>query len=189
MPGVLALICRDVTGIVFVYSALAKLWRPAAYRQFRAWVAALPVPFSRNRLTAPLMAAAELTIGVMVAVSAATLAGLIAAAVMLTGFALATFLAVRSGTHIPCNCFGRAGKRLGIRHVVRDGILAAVALAAASGIAGGPPAVHSQAVGFSFGIAAVAAALIVFWADISDLFGALAPGGAGLTWPGGIERD
>jgi xanthosine utilization system XapX-like protein len=135
------------------------------------------------------MVAAELVIALMVAVPATALAGLMAAAVALTVFSAGTLLAVRRGTELTCNCFGRSGKRLGTRHVVRDCALAVVALTGVSGIVIGSSAVRPAGTALCLGAAAIAAAFVVFADDITGLFGSLRSGADVPLWAGELEEE
>lgn len=56
-------------------------------------------------------------------------AGLGLAVLLLSGFTTAIVLAMRQGSSAPCACFGASALPLGRRHVVRNLLLAAVALA------------------------------------------------------------
>jgi hypothetical protein len=60
-------------------------------------------------------------------------------AVLLTAaFSYAVLRTIRSGNRTPCRCFGRSSSPLGPRHLVRNGLLLAVAVAGlGASVAGG----------------------------------------------------
>jgi hypothetical protein len=174
----LGLACRCVVGVVFLVSASGKLRSRPAFRAFASWLAALPVPLVRRqpRAAAGVMAAAEALIVILVALPWTVRPGLALAAAVLAVFTAGTWLAVARGADAPCQCFGVSASPLGWRHVVRDAVLGAIAVAgAAAGSGGARPA--AAAVGLGAGL--VAAGFVVFLDDLAVLFtrtGEPAPG-------------
>lgn len=166
----LALGCRCAIGVAFLVSAVGKLHSRPAFRAFASWLAALPVPLVRRwpGLVAGVMAATEALIVVLVALPWMARAGLALAAVVLAVFAAGTWLAVARGADTPCQCFGVSASRLGRRHVVRDALLATVAVVGAA--AAGSGGVRLGGVAVSLGAGLVIAVFVVFLDDLAALF-------------------
>jgi len=167
----LALACRCAVGVVFLVSVSGKLRSRPAFEAFVSWLAALPVPLvsRRPRVAAAVMAAAEALLVVLVALPWTVRPGLVLAAVVLGVFTAGTWLAVARGADAPCQCFGVTASPLGRRHVARDALLGAAALAgAASATAGG--GVHPAAAAIGLGAGLVVAGFIVFLDDLATLF-------------------
>jgi uncharacterized membrane protein YphA (DoxX/SURF4 family) len=167
----LALACRSAVGVVFLVSGSGKLRSRPAFRAFVSWLAALPVPLVRSqpRAAAAVIGAAEALIVVLVALPWTVRPGLALAAVVLAVFTAGTWLVVVRGADAPCQCFGVSASPLGWRHVVRDALLGAVAVAgaAAAGSGGARPA----AAALSLGAGLMAAAFVALLDDLAALFG------------------
>ncbi|MFC6074624.1 MauE/DoxX family redox-associated membrane protein, partial [Microbispora bryophytorum] len=88
-------------------------------------------------------------------------AGLLLAGGLLLGFAAVLVTALRRGTTAACRCFGASDEPVNRRHVARNAVLAACAVAgaAATSAAGGapvaPPAAALCLVGASVAVGAV----------------------------------
>jgi hypothetical protein len=165
---------RWLLAIVFAYSALAKLHSRGSFRRFSGWLADLPVPGARHAgVLAAAVAAAEVSIVVLIALPWATVAGFGLAAATLAIFITGTGLAVARGTTAPCACFGTSGTQLGKHHIARDTGLLAVAVtgAAASAAHGAPPG----GLAVSLAAAVVIAVLVIFLDDWLTLFPARRP--------------
>jgi hypothetical protein len=166
---------RVLLGLVFLCSALGKSRGAAAFRAFCDAVGRL-VPALRRR-TAPAAAAvvaAEAAVAVMLAVPAAVVAGFALAAVLLLAFTAVLAAALRRGVSTACHCFGAGGERIAPRHLVRNMVLAAVALA---GTAQGLNAPHvgaapSARLLLTTGVAAVLALVTATLDDLAHLFAA-----------------
>jgi uncharacterized membrane protein YphA (DoxX/SURF4 family) len=166
----LTLACRCAVGAVFLVSVSSKLRSRPAFQAFVSWLAALPVPLVRSqpRAAAAVTGAAEALIVVLVALPWTFRPGLALAAVVLAVFTAGTGLAVVRGADAPCQCFGASISPLGWRHVVRDALLGAVAVAGAT--AAGSSGVRPAAAALSLGIGLMAAAFAVFSDDLAVLF-------------------
>jgi hypothetical protein len=181
-----------MTAFVFGASAMGKLHSRAAYRAYRAGLAA-------NRLVpAPLLATVAAVLAVCEAVCALWLAGCAAAlaavaghtAVLLAESSLAVaalltatltvglWTAIRRGSAAPCPCFSVTSSRLaraasrpvGPAHLLRNLVLLT---AVASGLALGPSAGRPPApAGLALALVAavVAALLIIRWEDLAEVF-------------------
>jgi hypothetical protein len=161
--------CRSLLAIVFAYSAGAKLRSRGSFRRFSDWLADLPVPGARHAdALAAAVAAAEVSIVILIALPWTTMAGFGLAAATLAIFITGTSLAVARGTTAPCACFGTSGTQLGKHHIARDTGLLAVAVigAAASGAHGARPG----GVAVSLAAAVVIAVFVIFLDDWLSLF-------------------
>jgi hypothetical protein len=167
--------CRCLLAIVFACSAFAKLRNGASFRRFRAWLADLPVPVAGRHAgaAAAAVAGAEVLIVVLTMLPWTVLAGFALAGVMLAMFIVGTCLAIARGTKAPCNCFAARGARLGPRHVMRDAVLLAAAIAGAAtwNAHGGHPA----GLAVSAATAVFLAILAVFLDDVLSVFTAGSP--------------
>jgi hypothetical protein len=107
---------------VFVRAAVAKLRdRPATAKGF----AALGLP----AVAATVVPLAELALAVTLVLVPQW--GAVFALAMLAGFTAFLVLALRSGVHAGCNCFGSARQRpVSLADVVRNAVLAALAVLA-----------------------------------------------------------
>jgi hypothetical protein len=167
------LACRGVVGLVFAVAASSKIRGAGAYREFASWLAALPVPLARSRALPVLLTAAEVAIVPMVAVPDTAPAGLVLAAGCLTVMTAGAVIIIIKGARVPCQCFGQARSPLGTRHLVRDGILLAVATTGAvigwrgHGAGAGSPA----AIALTLAAALTVATFLVFLDDLTALFG------------------
>ncbi|MEV6299143.1 MauE/DoxX family redox-associated membrane protein [Actinoplanes sp. NPDC051861] len=96
--------------------------------------------------------------------------GLGLAALLLIAFGIATAVAVRRGQRAACRCFGAlSGRPLGVGHVVRNGVLAVLALSALLALFRGG-ALHPAGIVLAVVGGSVVAALVVLGDDIADLF-------------------
>ncbi|MFI6794468.1 MauE/DoxX family redox-associated membrane protein [Streptosporangium canum] len=112
----------------------------------------------------------------------AALAGFLGAAVLMTVFCLVVATVIRRDIRASCNCFGRAGARYSARHVVRNALLAAVALAGA--VASQTAALrHPAGTALAVATGVVVALLVVVMDDVAELFGA-----GGATAAAGARR-
>jgi hypothetical protein len=168
----LALACRGLAGVVFGVSAFSKLRSGAAFRDFRWWLASLPVPVARRwpALVAMVMAAAEVIIVVLLALPWTARAGLVLAAATLAMFTAGTWLAVARGADKPCQCFGASASPLARRHVVRDALLCAAAVVGA--LSTGGPAGAAAGVVVSLAAGLTLALFVIFLDDLAALFAA-----------------
>lgn len=97
-------------------------------------------------------------------------AGFVLAAGLLAVFGWAVVRSVRAGNTAPCRCFGASSTPLGMRHVVRNGVLVLVALV---GLAGALAAgrVDLGAAFVAAGAGLVAGVLVAAYDDIAELLG------------------
>jgi uncharacterized membrane protein YphA (DoxX/SURF4 family) len=166
----LGLVCRCAVGVVFLVSASGKLRGRSSFRAFASWLAELPVPLVRRRpgVVARVMVAVEALIVVLVALPWTAWSGLLLAAVVLGVMTTGTWLAVARGADTPCQCFGVSATRLRQRHVVRDALLAVMAVAGAAGVGSGGGRPAGVAVSLAAGL--IVAGCAVFLDDLLVLF-------------------
>lgn len=160
---------RTLLGAVFLTAAVGKLRSRSALAESLQGLRLLPAPVLRP--AALVLVAAELAVPAFVAVERTARTGLIVAlglTVMLTS-GVAWALARRSPA--TCRCFGGAPIRLGPRHLLRNLILAAVAVVGL--LAAERPGAHPAGLVLATTGGLVLAAVLVRFDDIADLF--LAP--------------
>lgn len=124
--------------VTFAWSALSKVVGPAAHRDFRHWVGtATGVPTRFAAPVAALVVALEAAIAAAVLVPALAAVAFAAAVLLLAAFTVGTHRMIRRRVTIPCRCFGAGTRPPGPIHLVRNGLLMAVA---AAGFASWPAA-------------------------------------------------
>lgn len=164
------IIGRVFVAVLFGAAAAAKLSSRRARVELVASVRAFRVVPARWAPPAvAAVIAAELTVAALAVTPGGARAGLIGAAVVLTGFAAVIAAAVRRGIAAPCRCFGTASRPVGASHVVRNATAAVLAAAAAVAAPDRSPAALELALGTLGG--AVAAALVLRFDDLVELFG------------------
>jgi hypothetical protein len=166
---------RCLLAFVFACSAFAKLRSGGSFRTFRDWLGDLPVPVAPRHAgaLAAAVAGAEVLIVLLVVLPWTVLAGFALAAATVATFIAGTSLAIARGTKAACNCFGAHGALLGRRHVARDTLLLAVAIAGA--VASDAHGAHAAGIAVSVATAAFLAVLIVFLDDVLTLFAVGSP--------------
>jgi len=163
-----ALACRGLIGLVFAVAAVTKVRSPGAYRDFASWLAALPVPVTGNRALPVAFIAAEVAIVTLVAVPVTATAGLLLAAGCLAVMTAGAAVIVKRGARVSCQCFGPSSSPLGARHILRDGILLAIALAGTLGTSRG--SASPSGIALSLVVALIGATFVVFSDDLVALF-------------------
>jgi hypothetical protein len=122
---------RGLIGMVFLLSSASKLSGRRAYAAFVASVRELALlPARAASGVAVVVVVAELAIWFLLAVPVpvAATGGFAIAALLLTVFAIGIASSVVRGARVRCRCFGASTTPLGFRHVVRNAVLAVVAL-------------------------------------------------------------
>jgi hypothetical protein len=131
----LAMGARCLIATVFLVSAASKVAGRSSFREFVGSVRRMRL--LRPGLVHPVawsVVVLEFTVvGLLVVpIRLAGLAGFAISAGLLVTFAFVIVLAIKGGVRAPCRCFGTSTTLLGVRHVVRNSVLLAVA---ASGVA------------------------------------------------------
>jgi hypothetical protein len=157
-------------GLVFLTAALGKI---GSRRRIRETSAAL-AGFGRPTLVSwPLLVVAiggmEAVTVVLVVVPGTQRIGLGLGVALLCVFCSAIAVSIRRGRSVTCRCFGGAGGVLGARHLVRNGVLAALA---------GTALALDQAMPIDLGaglaavvLGAVAAMIVIHWDDLATALG------------------
>jgi hypothetical protein len=162
--------CCALLATVFAVSAGSKVRSGAAFRMFRESLRGTGV--LPRRLVRPVAVAVPLaeagTAGLLV-VPATVRAGAVLALGLLLAFSVAIASVLRRGTPASCRCFGVRDVPFSRRHLVRNGLLGAVALAIAAAPAA-PQAQHPAATALAAAVGFVAAAFVVALDELVDLF-------------------
>ncbi|MEU9165447.1 MauE/DoxX family redox-associated membrane protein [Streptomyces sp. NPDC048424] len=122
---------RSLIGTVFLVSSLSKARNRAAYRGFVRSLAHMRVgPPALDEPTARTVLAAEFATWMLLAVPTAPAGrlGLLLATLLLAAFTFGIARTLRRRSPVACNCFGLSTTPVGGRHLVRNVLLAAVAL-------------------------------------------------------------
>jgi hypothetical protein len=172
----LAFGCRLLVGLVFAVAAVGKLRDVAglesSVRQLAPLLDMLPRALSRlaGRVAAWLVAGLELLVAVLLVYPPMVVWGFGLGLGLAAAFTVAIVLAMRRGTEATCRCFGATPRRLGASQVLRDVVLAAVALLGlvAALVAGPGGGVAGRLVAALAGGAG--ALLVIFFDDIVELF-------------------
>ncbi|MET9451124.1 MauE/DoxX family redox-associated membrane protein [Streptomyces cinerochromogenes] len=170
---------RGLLTAVFLSAVVGKVGRAGAFSAFADSLrplAAVSGPAVRAVALAVVAVEGAVCLALILPYTPATVAGLLAATVLLAVFTVVIARSVGSGTTVRCRCFGRSAAPLGRAHVVRNGLLASVAGAGAvaevTGSAGGlDPGL--AAVAWCAG--AVAGGLVTVAEDLVSLFRPAAP--------------
>ncbi|MER7004831.1 MauE/DoxX family redox-associated membrane protein [Dactylosporangium sp. NPDC000555] len=166
--------CQVLTGLVFVVAGITKLRDVDGFR--RSMLALVPLPVALSPAAARALIGLELLVVALLVVPATVAAGLALSLILDLAFTVAIVLALRAGRRAPCACFGRTERPLGIRHVVRDLVLAAVALLGL--VAAAAPHTPANAGGLLVaGLAGALGGLLVILLD--DIVALFAPGPSG----------
>lgn len=165
---------RCLLAVVFLASFASKVRGRAQYAGYLAATRRLIPRWALTRVPAralaAIVAAAEVAVPVQLAVPELVLPGLVLSIVLLSGFAAATSAALRRGERSPCHCFGSATRQLGRGHVVRDGLLAAVAVAAVVAAAAGARPLEPIRAAVVAAVSIAAAVVVVLADDVADVF-------------------
>jgi hypothetical protein len=166
------LAARLLLVLVFAAAAAGKSWRRGSFDAFVSSLAALRL-FPR-RLSAPVAVTtvvAEAVTAVLLAVPATAGTGLALAMGLLAAFVAGILAARWGGRQVACRCFGATGMPLGIPHVIRNALLAAVAAVGllALDASSAPGSVHPGGLVIAGVTAAVGALLVVRMDDLLAL--------------------
>jgi methylamine utilization protein MauE len=173
----LLLTVREVLAGVFGLAVLGKL---RARSDWRAFVTSLTAMRVATTATAPSLAiavvVAEAATCVLLVLPGVPAAGEGSAAIMLGSLTVVVARVVGSGRRVSCGCFGRTTVALSVRHVVRNGALAALAVAAGMReLAAQAPAFTDAGLPVAILATATAALAVVLITRLDDLVWALSP--------------
>ncbi|MFD8001131.1 MauE/DoxX family redox-associated membrane protein [Streptomyces mirabilis] len=122
---------RSLMGTVFLISSLSKTRSRESYQDFANSLAQMRVvPLALEGLATRAVVIAEFAVWALLAVPTAQAGrlGQILAAGLLAAFTVGISQTVRRRSPVACRCFGDSGTSVGVRHIVRNALLAAVAL-------------------------------------------------------------
>jgi len=124
-----AIAVRCLIAVVFLAAVAGKVGTRARFAAFVASVHAMRLlPPSLARPVALGTIGAELAVPVLLWLPGLTVLASALAATILSGLAVAIGLALRRGVRAPCRCFGASVIPLGPRHVIRNSVLATLAI-------------------------------------------------------------
>lgn len=163
---------RCALGLVFVVSFVSKVRSRDSWVAFTGSVRALGVRSARLvRPAAVAVVIAEFAVVVLVAVPVpgAAVVGCVLAAGLLLVFGTAIAATLRRGVRASCRCFGASAAPLGVRHVVRNAVLA---VAAVAGVVASARSGSAEAAGVAVAVCAglLAGGLVTVLDDVVDLF-------------------
>ena len=166
-----AVACQCVIGLVFAVSGISKVVGRTAFAEFAASVGTLArVPLRWRTPVAGLVVALELAIPVALLTSAAAVALLLAAGLMVA-FSAAVWSALRRRTATRCRCFGSTDAPLGPPHLVRNGLLFTVAALGAALLLTGPTGpTHPGGLVVAGATGVVLAAILIRFDDLLSVF-------------------
>lgn len=172
----IALAARFVLAVVFTLAAVAKL---ADRDRSEEAVANLGIPDRFAPTIAWLLPVTELGVAAVLVPASTARPGALGATALLVVFSLVVALNLRAGNTPNCHCFGQLGsKRIGPGTLVRNGLLAGLAvlaLAAGPGLPAGTPAgwfadlSGSEQAGVMIGLALLGVIAGLCWAVVSLL--------------------
>ncbi len=179
--GYAVVACRALVLVVCTAALLSKLRRRRAWVEFVASVRdlrLLPDRWAGAAARSTAAAEAGVAVSLVVPSAAVTSTGLLLAGVLLACLGGTVLLVVRRGVPATCRCFGASVVPLQPSHAVRNGLLAAAALAAAAwtarrpGAGGLPEGLHPGGVAVALAAGALAGVLVVAGSLLGWLFAA-----------------
>jgi hypothetical protein len=159
------LLCRAVLGFVFAAAVVGKLRDRADFAQS---LSSLGIRRASAPVAAAVIAAEALCAGLLLFTATADW-GYGLAVLLLAAFSAGIVSAMRAKRAVACNCFGSGGKPLGPAHLVRNGLLALVAVA---GLLASQLPVTWPSLLIALGAGAFVSLLFIRWDDLTYLFGA-----------------
>ncbi|WP_329080242.1 MauE/DoxX family redox-associated membrane protein [Streptosporangium sp. NBC_01469] len=174
--------CQGLLAVVFLVSAASKLRSGQALRAFAtSLVSMLAVRGDRALPIAITLTAAEAVVVVLLAVPPTRDAGFAAATALLVVLTSGVAVVLARGGAEPCRCFGASSTPLSGRHLIRNLLLTAVALAGLIGPDDRHPSPWSVAVLLAGGLAGLLVTLL------DDLVALFAPAPTSLRRPDGVR--
>jgi hypothetical protein len=173
----LEIAARAMLIVVFATAFATKARNRNAFMSFADSLGSFGIRHRRLQLqTAAIVLTAEAAAAVLTALPATAIWGLALAGLTITVFTAAAVLARKQGRQPTCNCFGSSTATLGTRHVVRNCLIIAVAIAGlAAQPADGQAHIAAAPAVLATGLALITGLAIATWDDIATL---LAPPGS-----------
>jgi hypothetical protein len=177
--------CRVLLAVVLVLAFTGKITSRSAWRGFTDSLAALPwLPKRRHPVLAIAILVAEGTGAVLLVLPGTSLAGLALATALLTGFTVVPAISLRRGVELTCRCFGLREAKIGLSHILKNGVALCAAVAGlVASQASGPGTTWSP---ISIGIGVLAGLVFVGWDEIAYL---LQPPSPAQSHHGGRAHD
>ncbi|MEU9509541.1 MauE/DoxX family redox-associated membrane protein [Micromonospora sp. NPDC048170] len=168
---VVALALRLTLVFVLAAAVVGKLHSRASRADYRQMFTAMDVPAPLRAPVAVALVAAEIVTAPLLLVPSTVILGSAMAAALFGVLAAGVYHIVRGARRVRCNCFGGAsGVELSALHVVRNVVLAVVALAALV-LSFAVGAVATQGIAIAVAAALVLAAIVVRLDDLIYLTG------------------
>jgi hypothetical protein len=166
---------RAMLFVIFVASFTSKVRSRTAFAAFADSLAGFGIRGARLQArSAGIVITAEAAAAVLVALPFTVVWGLTAGGLIITVFTAQASIARRQGLLPVCNCFGSAKSKFGARHIMRNGLIIAVAIAGLlAEFASGRTHLAVAPVVLATGLAVIAGAGIVVWDDLAALLGPL----------------
>ena len=161
--------------VIFVASFASKVRSRAALAAFADSLAGFGIEGTRlQACTAGIVITAEAAAAVLVALPFTASWGLTAGALIITVFTVQASIARRRGLRPVCLCFGSSTSALGARHITRNALIIAVAIAGLLAEFGsGRTHLAVAPVVLATGIAVIAGTAVVVWDDLAALLAPL----------------
>jgi hypothetical protein len=174
MQQSLEVAARVLIGVVFLAAFAGKVRGHGAFGAFVASLGAMRLfPPTLVRPVAVTVAAGELLVSSLVAVPvlAAGVVGLLGGAALLGATSVAIATVRRRGVRVECRCFGGTspGPELGVRHIVRNVLLAVAAIGGGAAAAGPAADVDPAALVLAGGCGLLLAGVVIKLDDIVGL--------------------
>lgn len=157
--------------VIFAASFTSKVRSRTAFAAFADSLAGFGVRSSRLQArTAGIVITAEAVAAALVALPFTVIWGLACGGLIITVFTAQASIASRHGLRPVCNCFGSSKSAFGARHIMRNGLIIAVAIAGLlAESASGRTHLAVAPVVLATGIAVIAGMGIVVWDDLAAL--------------------
>jgi hypothetical protein len=161
--------------VIFVASFTSKVRSRAAFAVFAESLDGFGIRGTRPQArTAGIVIMAEAAAAALVALPFTVTWGLAASGLIITVFTAQAGIARRQGLRPVCNCFGSGRSALGARHLVRNGLIIAVAISGLlAEFAGGRASLAAAPAVLAAGIAVIAGISMVVWDDLAALLAPL----------------
>ena len=160
----LEIACRSVLLAVFVVAFAGKLPSRTSYRDFAESLR----PMNAAGL-APVVVGAELLVVALLAAGLGSV-GYPLAGILLVAFVIGIVRSLRADVPVTCRCFGGRGGQLGRRHVVRNVLLAVVAVAGMFAPQGTAPT-SVPTIALAAGTGLLASLVFIGWDELAYLVG------------------
>jgi hypothetical protein len=169
LSGAIGVGCCWLVAVVFAISAAGKLRTSGVRAAFRRSVADMAVlPARAVGPVAVSVPIAEAATVVLLVIPSTAVLGCVLALALIAAFTTGIVIVLRRGTKAVCLCFGTTERPYRPRHLVRNGLLAAAALAGS--VLSGHPADLPAALIMIAG-SVIAALVLVMFDELVDLFG------------------